>query len=203
MPEYKEIKTTKQLLVEGNDADFFFSALLDELSLSEIQIQNYGGIDELKGFLKQFCKVSGFWEKVVSLGIVRDAETDPSAAFQSVSGALGATDLPVPQCPLDLTDTQPRVSVFILPDAETNGMLETVCLRSVEKDPAMFCVEEYFKCLKERLGFFPKNMEKARLQAFLASREKVPRMLGVAAKQGYWPWNSPIFESISHFLKAL
>ena len=203
MPEYKEIKMTKQLLVEGDDADYFFSALLEELSISEIQIQNYGGKDELKGFLKQFCKVFGFWEKVVSLGIVRDAETNPSTAFQSVSGALCVAGLPVPQCPLDLTDTQPRISVFILPDAETNGMLETVCLRSVEKDPAMFCVEEYFKCLKERLKFFPKNMEKARLQAFLASREKGPRMLGGAAKQGYWPWNSPIFENIKHFLNAL
>ena len=203
MPLYREIEKPKQLLVEGFDAYWFFSALLKEVSITEIQIQNYGGVDELKGFLVQFCRASGFWDRVESLGIVRDAETDPNAAFQSVSTALDAANLPVPQCPLELTNTQPRTSIFILPDNETNGMLETVCLRSVEEDPAMFCIDEYFKCLREKLEYLPKYTEKAHLQTFLASRKKVPRMLGVAAEQGIWPWNSPVFESIKLFLNRL
>ena len=57
MPEYKEINKAKQLLVEGKDAKIFFEALLSNLDITEIQIQNYGGIDELKGFLNQFSKV--------------------------------------------------------------------------------------------------------------------------------------------------
>lgn len=203
MREYREIKKPKQLLVEGNDADYFFSALLEEIGIEEIQIQNYGGIDELRGFLKQFCIAPGFLERVESLGIVRDAETDSNAAFQSVSSALNAANLPVPQCPLELTNTQPHTGIFILPDNEMNGMLETVCLSSVKEDPAMFCIDEYFRCLREKLEHLPKNIEKAHLQTFLASRQKVPKMLGIAAKQGIWPWDSLVFNSIKNFLNHL
>lgn len=203
MRKPKEINKAKQLLVEGNDAEWFFSALLDELQITEMQIQNYGGNNELNGFLEQFPKASGFWDIVESIGIVRDAEKDPNDAFKSVSGALNAVGLFVPKRPLEITNTQPRISVFILPDTKSNGMLETVCLRSVEADSAISCIDEYFKCLKEKLKSIPKNMEKARLQVFLASRKKVPRMLGVAARQGVWPWNSPVFDNVKNFLNAL
>ena len=203
MPAYREIEKPKQLLVEGSDADSFFSALLKEVNITEIQIQNFGGINELNGFLDQFRRAPGFWDRVESLGIVRDAETDPNAAFQSVSTALGAANLPVPQCPLELTNTQPRTSIFIFPDNETTGMLETVLLRSVDEDPVMFCIDDYFNCLKEKLEYPPKHIEKAHLQTFLASRQKVPRTLHVAAEQGIWPWNSPVFESIKLFINRL
>ena len=203
MPQYREINKAKQLLVEGNDADYFFTVFLEELGLTEIQVQNYGGIDELRGFLKQFSIAPGFWDRVESLGLVRDAEKNPKGAFQSVSGALGAAGLPKPKSPLEITTNQPHTSVLILPDAKTKGMLESVCLRSVANDSAMSCVDEYFRCLKDKLNSLPKNKEKARVQAFLASREKTPRMLGVAAKQSIWPWSSPAFENIRDFLNAL
>jgi hypothetical protein len=203
MPEYIEINKAKQLLVDGKDAVWFLSEFLDELGITDIQLQNYGGNDELGGFLKQFCKASGFWEMVESLGIVRDAETDPKSAFQSVGSALLAAGLSVPSRPIEITDSQPRTSVFIMPDSESNGMLETILLRSVEDDPAMYCVGEYLKCIENQLQVVPRQMEKARLQVFLASRERVPRMLGIAASQNVWPWDSPVFENIKDFLNNL
>jgi hypothetical protein len=112
-------------------------------------------------------------------------------------------NLPVPKKPLEITNTQPRVSVFILPDSKTKGMLETICISSVKEDPAIECVNAYIKCLKDELKAPPKNIEKARMQAFLASRKKVPRMLGLAAKQNVWPWDSPVFENVKNFLNSL
>ncbi len=203
MQGYREIEKRKQLLVEGNDADSFLTVLLKNLKITSIQIQNYGGKDELKGFLKQFLKAPGFQEKVESLGIVRDAETSPKSAFQSICSALKIAGFPVPQIPLEKTKTQPCISVFILPDNKTKGMLETICLRSVEKDSTMVCIDTYFKCLKKKLNTLPKNIEKARLQAFLASRKKVPRKLGIAAMQNVWPWDSPVFKNIKQFLNSL
>jgi len=50
-------------------------------------------------------------------------------------------------------------------------MLEDVCLQSVENDPAMCCVEEYFGCLKKRLSELRQNLSKARVRSFLVSRE--------------------------------
>jgi len=203
MSELQKINKAKQLLVEGDDADCFFSALLKNLNINDIQIQNYGGNDELKGFLKQFRIAPGFLDKVECIGIIRDAEKNPKAAFQSISGFLKTANLPVPKKPSEITDTQPRVSVYILPDAKTKGMIETICISSVKEDPAMECVNTYIKCLKDKLNAPPKNLEKARLQAFLASRKKVPRKLGLAAKQNVWPWDSPVFENVKNFLNSL
>ena len=52
-------------------------------------------------------------------------------------------------------------------------MLEDLCLESVADDPAMPCLEEYFRCLEEQLeaGAFPSNPSKARVRAFLTSME--------------------------------
>jgi len=203
MPEYKEINKAKQLLVEGKDAKIFFEALLSNLDITEIQIQNYGGIDELKGFLNQFSKAPGFQEKVESIGIIRDAENRFKSAFQSIGSALNMAGFSVPQRPQQKTESQPCISVFILPDNKTKGMLETLCNRSVDKDPAMVCVDTYFDCLKENSVKLPKKIEKARLQTFMASKKKVPRLIGIAAKQNIWPWDSPVFENIKQFLSDL
>ena len=45
MPRAEEIKSEIQLLVEGNDQRNFFEAFIDHLSLENIQIQNFGGVE--------------------------------------------------------------------------------------------------------------------------------------------------------------
>jgi hypothetical protein len=60
---------------------------------------------------------------------------------------------------------------MVLPGGDRPGMLEDVCLQSVENDPAMGCVEEYFGCLKKRLSELRQNLSKARVRSFLVSRE--------------------------------
>ena len=52
--ETKEIKSVIQLLVEGNDPRNFFEAFIEHLALADIQIQNFGGVSELGGFLRAF-----------------------------------------------------------------------------------------------------------------------------------------------------
>ena len=44
------IDKSKQLLVEGEDENQFFGALLDHLENDEIQVQNYGGKNNLRRF---------------------------------------------------------------------------------------------------------------------------------------------------------
>lgn len=96
MPQPKELTHPKQLLVEGRDAVSFFTALLKHLGISGIQIQNFGGIQELRPFLKALRNEPGFEERITSLGVIRDAETNPQGAFQSVQNALQAAGMPVP-----------------------------------------------------------------------------------------------------------
>ena len=203
--EFKQLEITesKQLIVEGRAAEVFFKALLRRIDVNGVQVQDFGGKDELRGYLKGLRNISGFLNQVISLGIVRDAEENAESAFQSVRNALEAANLSVPVKPIEPAGCNPIVSVFILPDGKTPGMLETICLRSVENDPAMECVEQYFKCIEQRMSSLPKNMPKAQVQTFLASRPRPGLLLGQAAHRGYWPWDSPVFNNVKQFLQTL
>lgn len=204
MPKHKEITHAKQLLVEGRDEEVFFGALLAEIGLDAvIQVQGFGGVNELPGFLKQFVVAPNFIQMVDAVAIMRDAETNARRAFQSVCGALGKAQLTVPSVAGAFEGTRPKVAVMILPDASTGGMLETVCLRAVENDPAMPCVREYLACVAKSGSPPPGNTEKARLHAFLASRPKPDLLVGQAARAGYFPWESPAFDKMKRLLKAM
>lgn len=203
MPRPKAITHPKQLLVEGRDAVAFFGALLKHLGLSEVQIQNFGGISELRPFLKALRNEPGFWGNVLSLGVIRDAESNPQGAFQSVRDSLLAASLPSPVKPAVSEGNNPQVSVLILPGAATPGMLESLCLAALENDPATQCVDDYFDCLKQQLAALPSNLTKARLHAFLSSRPKPDLLVGEAASAGYFPWDHPTFDQVKHFLQGL
>jgi hypothetical protein len=205
MPELAPIAAPKQLVVEGIDAVVFFRALLREIGLANIQVQNFGGVDELRGFLKGLQRQDGFAQMVVSLGIARDAERDPTSAFQSVCSALRGAGLTDPSQIETFEGSDPKVGVLILPDAKTPGMLETLCLRAVDDDPVMPCVDEYFNCVDQRLpsAESPRILEKARVQVFLASRREPVSPSRWAAHRGYWPWDDPVFNHVKQFLSSL
>ena len=131
MPRPAEIKSAVQLLVEGNDQRNFFEAFTSHLSISNIQIQNFGGVNELSDFLEGFVGATGFRETVQSLGIVRDAETSAERSVPKCSVFVGAdATLPVPDSPAERTDTNPAVAVLILPGDNRQGMLETLLCES-------------------------------------------------------------------------
>lgn len=124
---WHEIKSPKQVLVEGRDAEEFFGPFLKHIQLAGVQIQNFGGISELRTFLRLIVKSPGFASlPVTSVGIVRDAEDDPDAAFQSVCSALQGAGLAVPRRPLTIEGSNPCVGVFLLPDGQYPGMIETL-----------------------------------------------------------------------------
>ena len=179
-------------------------ALLSHATTNDIQIQNFGGIGDLLHFLRALTGTAAFQRSTVpSLGIVRDAETDAAAAFQSVQSALTAAQLPVPSAPNQPAGDNPQVSVFILPDNRGPGMLETLCLAAVADDPVMSCIETYLECVRQYAAAPPQNLPKATVQAFLASRERPGLRLGEAAHRGYWPWDDPTFALVKQFLQAL
>ena len=121
-----------QLLVEGNDDRQFFSALIDHMSLSDIEVQDFGGVNQLRPYLRTFVDTDSFANNVVSLGIIRDAEPSAQSAFQSVQGSLRNAGLAVPDHPARRAGDSPAVSVFVLPPS--TGELEAR-LRSRAQDP--------------------------------------------------------------------
>jgi len=196
-----EVMEPYVLVVEGKEEEFFFDALIKHLGLQNIQVVEVSGKTNFRARLKALSLV--FKERVVSLGVVRDANANPNAAFQSVQDALKAANLPAPEHPLLPVGERPRVAVLILPEVGIPGMLEDLCLRAVVRDPAMLCVEQYFGCLQQEELPLPDNVSKAKVQVFLASRRQAGLRLGEAAQAGYWPWEAKAFEQVKDFLQQI
>jgi hypothetical protein len=168
----KVITEPKLLLVEGKDEVKFFTQLVSDLDLVGIQVRAVGGKARFRDRLNALLKGPGH-DRVTSLGIVRDADKNPQGAFDSICGALRALGLPIPPAPLQPVGDSPQITVMILPDKDSEGMLEDLCLASVVGDPAMACVEAYFACLEDQIDLddLPNNPAKARMRAFLSAME--------------------------------
>ena len=172
MEKTQAITQSKLLLVEGKDERNLFGALVNHLSLKDIQIIVAGGYTQFQTRLKAIATTPG-WENVQSLGIVRDADNDAEAAFQSICSVLRNRGLPSPLKSAELFVANPSVSILIVPPHSATGMLEDVCLESVQDNPAISCVNGYFECLRNTMVRQSPHLAKASVRAFLASREMV------------------------------
>ncbi|MCS6803702.1 MAG: hypothetical protein NZ823_00990 [Blastocatellia bacterium] len=197
-----QITESRLLVVEGKDEELFFEALIEHMGLRNIQVLPVGGKAKLRPSLKALALSPGF-SQVVSLGIVRDADENATAGFQSVCDALKDAGLRFPDRCLSPAGSDPAVTVMILPGQNKAGTLEDLCLESVAQDPAMGCVEEYFQCLEKQGLHTPQNLSKARVQVFLASKQEAGKRLGEAAQAGYLPWDNRAFEQVKEFLRQL
>jgi hypothetical protein len=196
------INKAKLLLGEGVDEVRFFNALLAQLAVQDIQVGHYGGKTQLANYLLTLPLQPGFVQ-LTCLAVTRDADANAVGAFRSVCSALQAAGLSVPSAHGQSAGTAPRVHVFILPDGQQPGMLEDLCLSSVQADPAWPCVEDYFTCVSQSAARQPNNPAKARVHAWLASQIDPDKRLGEAAEAGYWPWSSPAFDLLKQFLQGL
>jgi len=195
------INNPKMLIGEGSEEVYFFRALLQHLQITNIQIEQYGGKNNLRNFLDTLILRPGF-VNVEAIAITRDADDSATSAFQSVISALQHARLPEPNATHSFTASQPRIGVFILPDGQQNGMLEDLCLASVVADIAMPCVDEFFRCVANN-GRMPGNMSKAKTYAWLSSQAEPDKRLGQAALAGYWDFSHSAFDALNQFLLQL
>ena len=197
------ISKKKQLLVEGNDQRNFFEAFTAHLGISEsVQIHNFGGVDELRGFLAAFVKMPNF-KSVRSIGIVRDAEASEPAAFQSVQSSLTNADLPAPARLVRSIADDPTVAVLVLPGDGNPGMLETILCRTFHGQEVNRCVDDFFACVENLPDVSIGNLDKARAYAYLVTKPDAHHSVGVAAKAGVWNLDHPAFGDVREFLIAL
>jgi hypothetical protein len=195
MGEPRQIEKTVQLLVEGKDAERFMVAFLKHEEVDEIQVQNFGGIGELRGFLKALRALTSGWSGIQALGVIRDAEGSANDAERSVRDALATVGIRGE--PGGLSQ-----NVLIVPPGEPEGMLETMCLKAVEEDPVMECVASFLECV-ERIPYEVRNPEKSRFHLFLSSRPEPGLLLGEAASKGYLNLGSSTYEALRAFIATL
>lgn len=202
MADPQQIESHRQLLVEGRDPFNFFEALLEHLHISDVQVQSFGGIKDLRAFLLAFVNLPGFRHGVQSIGIVRDAESSAESAFASVRSSVENARLPVPEKPLLRSDGSPSVTVLILPDSQSPGMLETLLCRTFADSDENRCIDNFFACVT-RSGFVLRRPWKARVHAYIATRSDPHVSVGVAARRGYWDLNHDALLPVQTFLRRL
>ncbi len=198
--EAKQLNFKILLIGEGKDEVRFFKSLLKFLDISHIGVEDYEGKDKLEKYLKTLKTRPGF-SQLTSIGITRDADNlPPKSAFDSICSRLLKVGLPVPRNMAEKTTETPSINIFIFPNNRDSGMLEDLCLESVKDDGTMSCVEQYLECVKNNANREPNNFAKAKLHAWLASKEIPDKRLGEAAEAGYWDWESAAFNGLKEFI---
>lgn len=194
-----EIESNVQLIVEGKDQVSFCQELLKHLGITGVQINDFGGVRQLRSFLGGFVVSNGF-SRVERIGVIRDAEDSAENAFRSVQGALRNSGLPVPDWPDERAAGHPSASVLILPGAGRPGMLETLLCESLADEPVKQCIDEFFECVGEASI---KNPDKARAFAYLTTTSEPRYSIGVSVLQGQWDLNHSAFDDVRRFLEEL
>ncbi|MBI4556282.1 MAG: hypothetical protein HY706_01745 [Candidatus Hydrogenedentes bacterium] len=171
------------------------------MGISDVQVQDFGGVDEMPARMGAFSQSANFGS-VECLGVIRDAENNPSAAFHSISNALRKSNLDDPGRPGTITRGKPRIGIFILPEANSVGAIEDLCLMSIEGEPVMDCINSFVECV-HGMGVKIRKSSKAKVAAFLSTRDEPGLLIGQAAARKYWPWGHTAFDSIKQFLLEL
>ena len=145
--------------------------------------------------------MTGFSDVKV-LAIIRDADNDANAAFKSISNILRKEGLKPATKVTQFSDGIPKIGIFIMPGNSDAGMLEDLCLKTVENNPAMDCVRPFGNCISE-LEESPNNIVKAKAQAFLAAMPELANSIGVGAQKGYWNFKSEELTDLKSFIDNL
>lgn len=202
-PAPPSLTLSKLLVVEGDTPMHFCEALLRHLNLEkDIEIRSFGGVRDFALFIGDLARSHDF-RGVVSMGVIRDAESNPVAARQSVESALQAAGLTPARLP------PIKTSIFILPDNASPGMIETLCMLAADSEPglagACACTADFFACLAKKGIALPAEpkLSKNRAQAYLATRVDAQLFPGQASYRGHWPFDNAVFDPLKQFLQAL
>ena len=198
------VESEALLLVEGiDDARFLDAFLKRELDRFDVQIAQVGGKDNFRPFIVNTLARADGLRNLRRLGVMRDADSSPTSAMQSLGAAFRDAALPVPSRPWETVQKGDlAVTVAILPDGTSPGDLEDLCLRSIDNQAMSECIERYIACAINT-GAVTAQLSKARLFAYLAVGDVPGLRLGEAADAGVWDWDSPAFTQLADFLRSL
>ncbi|MDJ0557365.1 MAG: hypothetical protein QNJ68_23530 [Microcoleaceae cyanobacterium MO_207.B10] len=182
------IEKSKLILGEGKEDVMFLSQLIEYLEINNIQVNSYGGKDNLNNYLKTLPLIPGF-SNLRSLGITRDADDSFDDASKSIEYSLKKHKLN-------------EIENFILPDNSSPGILEDLCLKSIDTDQ-ISCIEDFFQCIETSTSRKSNKISKAKIYAWLSTQEYPDKRLCEAAKAGYINWDSQAFEGLKNFIKSL
>ncbi len=210
--EHKSGFSLKKLIaVEGQDEVYFFNELIRFIEISGIEVWEVGGKNQFEPKFAQFIKLRGF-DELESIAFVCDSDNRSAvSSFNSLCRIIEnvtaeepsfSGNIVLPSRMGEFSEGNPKIGIYVMPNNSDLGMLENLCLDSVADYPAMECVNEFIQCVL-LLEEEPKNIPKAKVQTFLASKEKIVNRLGLGAMKGYWKFESPVWNELKTFISNL
>ena len=201
------VESEHLLLVEGKD-EYNLLTELTKHRLAEsaggVQIVEAGGRTLFEARIRAILQDAARRRVTLrAVGVIRDADTNAHAAWDSVHGALTRAGLQAPGTHGDFSDGHPRAGIFIVPDGRAQGALETLCKEAVSETPGGRCVERYLTCLENADELMSGNRDKSFAHAWLASRRDPVARVGEAARQGEWNFDHPAFGPLVRFIERL
>jgi len=167
-------------------------------------------MDAYEDYLKGDAFVA---RQVTSIGFLTDSEfpgvsvAAEDSAFLSLCGFFRRMGWPVPKDVDEFVETSLgcKAGIHIIPGRKQPGCLETLCLRAVAGDPALKCVDEFVSCLdRQGIPLVGGQREKARMQAFVASRSQPQTSLKTHyLDKQTWNYGSPEYDRLERFLRML
>ena len=149
----QRIREPRLLLVEGRDEVNLFRGLIRDCFDDDpgIQVIDAGGKDKFSRNLRAIQTAAMAAPALQSIGVVRDADADASAAFDSVCDGIRSANYEPPMSHGEFSTGRPAIGVFIVPDGTEPGAIETLCRRSRQGNLTAACVDEYLKCLRSAM----------------------------------------------------
>lgn len=201
------------LLAEGRDEQYLLPELLELAGVPwpeppPAEIVETDGVTKLLD--ADFIQAAFQAPHRVALGLVVDANGDLAARWKSVRAALAAV---APAFPIGLASHgivheeagRPRLGVWLMPDNERAGMLETLLLTARKEDPAVWDHVDAAVLEAKRLGagFRDTHRDKAALHTWLAWQDPPGLALGNAAKAHHFDVRSPAFAPFVAWFRRL
>ena len=198
----KGITSNKILAVEGKDEINFFCVLLNQLNIYDVQKEDIMGRNQFRPKLNALIKRPDF-AHVRFLGIVKDADNDPSSAFTSICDILRDNNIKPPNKmnKFYIRKSSVSVGVFIMPGHSMSGMLEDLCTEIPMDSDIMNLAENYVAGVESIRSIGSRS--KSTVLTYLAGMPDIVNSLGLGAKKGYWNLNSSKLKEVYSFLKSL
>ena len=199
------ISTDYLLLVEGKDEVNLFTRLIDNCLGNDVDVQvlKAGGREQFRRNLSAIREAARERPSLRAIGVVRDADDNPDAGFESVRDSVAAVGYLPPARHAEFSGGNPSIGIFITPDGESGGAIETVCRRSLDGHPAIGCVDEYLECARRRDVLHATNEDKSFVHAYLATLHDPLVRVGEAALAGVWDFQRPEFGGLVRFVDQL
>ena len=141
--------------------------------------------------------------------IIVDADEKIEQRFQDIQQALEERQDKCFSLPQQLgviaQDKQIKVGVFLFPDNQKSGSLETLCLKALnqkQREAKLDCVEQYFACLRSK-SIDPQtenNAAKAKFRILLATPDPDRYVKSIVTHLDY---SSSEFDLLVNFLKQV